>query len=182
MRKPVAVALLATLAACSHSKTTSLGKLRDAPPAVTATVQLLGPNREFRGSVRLEQRTAGTHIAAAVEGVAPGSYAIHLHAVGRCDAPDFKSAGPHFNPGMKQHGRDNPMGAHLGDLPNVSVGADGKGALETEIAGLTLTGGAAPLLDADGAAVVLHAGADDYRTDPSGNSGDRIACGSIGPR
>ena len=182
MRGLVIGAALVTLAACGASNTTSLGKTRDAPPAVTATVQLLGPNREFRGSVRLEQRAAGTHLAAAVEGLVPGTYAIHLHAVGRCDAPDFRSAGPHFNPGQKQHGRDNPMGAHLGDLPNIVVGANGKGALDTEVASLMLSGGTAPLLDADGAAVVLHAGADDDRTDPSGNSGDRIACGSLGPR
>ena len=182
MRNPVAIVVFASLAACSTSKTASLGKTRDAPPAVTATVQLLGPNREFRGSARLEQRVGSTHVAATVEGLAAGTYAIHLHSVGRCDAPDFKSAGPHFNPGMKQHGRDNPMGAHLGDLPNIAVGADGKGTLDADVTGLMLTGGPAPLFDADGAAVVLHAGADDYRTDPSGNSGDRIACGSLGPR
>ena len=111
--------------------------------------------------------------------MAPGTYAIHLHAVGKCEGPKFTTAGPHFNPAMKMHGRDNPMGPHLGDLPNIVVGAGGSGSVDYEVAGLTLTGGAAPLLDADGAAVVVHAGPDDYKTDPSGNSGDRIACGLL---
>ncbi len=80
---------------------------------------------------------------------------------------------------MKQHGHDNPMGAHEGDLPNVVVGSDGRGRFVEQLAELTLTGGAAPLLDADGAAVVVHAGPDDYKTDPAGNSGNRIACGVL---
>ncbi|MBV8971708.1 MAG: superoxide dismutase family protein, partial [Sphingomonadaceae bacterium] len=96
--------------------------------------------------------------------------------------PKFASSGGHFNPTGKMHGRDNPMGPHLGDLPNVVVGKDGKGAVDVTVAGLTLTGGTTPLLDADGAAVVLHAGPDDYKTDPSGNSGDRIACGTLAAR
>ena len=182
MRHAAAVLVFTALAGCSSDKTTSLGKTRDAPPALMSTVQLLGPNREFRGSVRLEQRANATHVVAHVEGLAAGTYAMHLHAVGKCDAPDFKTAGPHFNPGMKQHGRDNLMGPHLGDLPNVMVGADGRGGIDADIAGLMLVGGDAPLFDADGAAVVLHAGPDDYRTDPSGSSGDRIACGALGPR
>jgi Cu-Zn family superoxide dismutase len=113
-------------------------------------------------------------------GLAPGTYGVHLHAVGRCDPPDFATAGPHWNPGGRQHGSQNPQGPHLGDLPNLMVGTDRDGSLEFAIAGGTLTGGAAALLDADGAAVVVHASPDDYRTDPSGNSGARIACGVFG--
>jgi Cu-Zn family superoxide dismutase len=108
-----------------------------------------------------------------------GTYAAHVHTVGACTAPDFTSAGPHWNPTGAQHGRNNPAGMHKGDLPNLSVGTDGRGSLEFLIAGAALRGGAAPLLDADGAAVVIHAQADDYRTDPAGNAGARIACGVL---
>ena len=177
-----ATAALLALAACSASRTTSLGKVRAAPPSVTVTTQLLGPSGELRGTATLEQRADGTRVAVRVEGLAPGTYAVHLHGTGKCDAPDFTTAGPHFNPGMKMHGRDNAMGPHAGDLPNIAVGADGKGEFATDLPGLALTGGAAPLLDADGAAVLLHAGADDYKTDPSGNSGARIACGLLAAR
>ena len=176
----LAVALIATGA--QAKKKESLGKIKDAPPSVTATTQLLGANGELRGTARLEQRPAGVQVTVAVEGMAPGTYGVHLHAVGKCDAPDFKTAGGHFNPTMKQHGHDNPMGAHEGDLPNVVVGSDGRGRFVEQLTDLTLTGGTAPLLDADGAAVVVHAGPDDYKTDPAGNSGNRIACGVLAAR
>jgi Cu-Zn family superoxide dismutase len=112
--------------------------------------------------------------------MAPGAYGVHLHAVGRCDPPGFTSAGPHCNPTGHQHGKDNPQGMHKGDLPNLLVGTDGRGTFEYTVPGATLLGrGAGALLDADGAAIVVHAQADDYRTDPSGNSGARIACGTL---
>ncbi|WP_419814396.1 superoxide dismutase family protein [Glacieibacterium sp.] len=173
---------LLALAACGVTNSTSLGQTKDAPPSVTATTQLLGPNGEMRGSARLEQRAGGTRVIASVEGLPAGPHGIHLHAVGKCDAPGFTTAGGHFNPTMKMHGSMNPMGPHEGDLPNVDVAADGKGKVEFTVPGLMLTGGTAPLLDADGAALVVHATADDLKTDPSGNSGGRIACGIIAAR
>lgn len=106
-----------------------------------------------------------------------GAHGVHIHQVGNCTAPDFTSAGPHWNPTGAQHGKDNPAGMHMGDLPNLLVGSDGRGTLEYRIAGATLTGGDHAMLDSDGAAIVIHATADDYRTDPAGNSGARIACG-----
>jgi Cu-Zn family superoxide dismutase len=109
--------------------------------------------------------------------MAPGVYGVHIHTVGRCDPPDFASAGPHWNPSGQQHGRNNPQGTHLGDLPNMMVGADGRGTLEIKVAGASLAGRGAALLDDDGATIVMHERPDDYRTDPSGNSGARIACG-----
>ncbi len=110
----------------------------------------------------------------------PGTYGMHIHSVGRCDAPAFTSAGPHWNPTMRQHGRLNPMGTHLGDLPNLTVSERGIAYLEVPLTGdITGAGG---LLDADGAAVVIHASADDERTDPTGNSGARIACAVLTPR
>lgn len=178
MRRLTIGLLLATVA-CSTGAHND--RVTATPPSVSVTTQLLGANGELRGTVSLAQTKQGTRVTAQVNGLAPGVYAIHLHAVGQCTPPDFKSAGGHFNPTVHQHGSLNPAGPHMGDLPNIEVGADGNGKLDATVAGLTLKGGSAPLLDADGASVVLHAGADDYKTDPSGNSGARIACGTIAP-
>ncbi len=109
-----------------------------------------------------------------------GTYGAHIHTTGRCDAPAFTTAGPHWNPTNRQHGKDNPAGMHRGDLPNLLVGTDGRGALEFTLPNTWIAGGPMPMLDADGAAIVIHQRPDDYRTDPSGNSGDRIACGVFG--
>lgn len=119
-------------------------------------------------------RRAGSAIIVDVTGWRrePGRYGAHVHAVGRCERPDFESAGSHWNPTARRHGRLNPAGHHLGDLPNLEIGANRAGRIQFTIAGATLAG----LLDADGASVVIHAGPDDERTDPSGNSGARIAC------
>lgn len=112
-------------------------------------------------------------------GLPAGTYGVHIHTAGRCELPDFSSAGPHWNPGAQQHGRNNPLGMHLGDLPNLMVGADGRGTLEIAVAGATISGRGAALLDQDGAAIIVHERPDDYRTDPSGDSGARIACGTF---
>lgn len=110
-----------------------------------------------------------------VSGLPAGVHGVHIHTTGKCEGPAFASAGGHLNPAGHQHGKDNPAGSHLGDLPNLTVDGHGNGELVQ-----TLTTDAATLraqlLDADGAAVVVHADPDDYRTDPSGNSGARIAC------
>ncbi|MFD1610981.1 superoxide dismutase family protein [Sphingomonas tabacisoli] len=141
-----------------------------------AHADLQGSDGISRGRVLIGE-AGGPSVAVLVqaEGLPAGTHGIHIHTVGRCDAPDFQTAGGHWNPTGKQHGRDNPMGAHEGDLPNIEIGADGRGNADFTVAGATL----AALLDADGAAIVIHASADDYRTDPSGNSGARIACGVI---
>lgn len=109
-------------------------------------------------------------------GLTPGVHAMHIHAVGKCEGPAFTSAGPHLNPDAKQHGLENPLGAHQGDLPELTAGADGK-AHATFTARTTLPA----LFDADGAVFVVHAAADDNKTDPSGNSGARILCGVLEP-
>lgn len=105
-----------------------------------------------------------------------GTHGIHVHMVGRCDAPGFESAGAHWNPSGRMHGSMNPQGPHTGDLPNLIIGTDGSGSVGIDLAGAAMTGFGG-LLDADGAAMMIHANADDMRTDPSGNSGGRIACG-----
>lgn len=110
-----------------------------------------------------------------VSGLPAGIHGVHLHAIGKCEAPAFASAGGHMNPAGHQHGKDNPAGSHLGDLPNITVDARGNGEL-VQTLGVDASALTAQLFDADGAALVVHADADDYRTDPSGNSGARIAC------
>ncbi len=132
------------------------------------------------GEAQLTQADDGIHVRIQVTGLEPGEHGAHVHAVGRCDAPDFASAGGHWNPTGHQHGRLNPQGQHQGDMPNLTAAADGSGTLDFTIPDATLRGGDHALLDTDGAALVLHAGPDDYRTDPAGNSGGRIACGVIG--
>jgi len=131
------------------------------------------------GSGLLSQRPDGVLVRVDVKGLTPGLHAVHVHAVGKCDAPAFTSAGGHFNPTGKKHGLKNPEGAHAGDLPNMLIGKDGAGRFETMTASFTLRPGPLTLLDADGSALVIHAAADDDVTDPTGNSGDRVACGLI---
>jgi Cu-Zn family superoxide dismutase len=134
-----------------------------------------------KGSATVSDTAQGVRLVVQASGLTPGAHGLHLHTIGRCDAPDFASAGPHWNPTAKMHGRDNPAGLHMGDLPNLIVGTDGTGRLEATVTGAKLTGGTMPLLDSDGAAIVVHAAADDYKTDPSGNSGARVACGVFAP-
>ncbi|MGH6749719.1 MAG: superoxide dismutase family protein [Methyloceanibacter sp.] len=113
-----------------------------------------------------------------LDGVQSGVHALHIHAVGKCEGPDFKSAGPDFNPDQTKHGIMSPEGPHAGDLPNIHVPPDGK--LEVEFLNPVVTiSQEAALLDTDGTSIVIHANADDYKTDPDGNSGPGIACGVI---
>ena len=139
--------------------------LRNASGAEIGTAVLAGK------AETLTLRIAATGQPSTVHG-------IHLHAVGKCDAPDFTSAGPHLNPHGKQHGRENPAGTHLGDLPNLVMDSSGRAEISVELPG-GRAANEATLFDADGSAIVLHAKADDNLTDPSGNSGARIACGVL---
>ncbi len=136
------------------------------------------------GSVAIEQRANDVRVAmtlTSADVVKPGLHGLHFHAVGKCDGPDFTSAGGHFNPGGKQHGAKNPAGPHAGDLPNLPIDATtaapgGGYTFSTTTVGVTLAAGATSLFDADGTALVIHANPDDEVTDPTGNSGGRVAC------
>lgn len=132
------------------------------------------------GNAQLVQKADKVFVHIEAEKLAPGKHGVHFHNVGKCETPDFKSAGDHFNPMSKQHGFNNPKGYHSGDLPNIEVGADGKVTADIASADVTLQQGKAnSLLKEGGTALVIHEKADDYVTDPSGNSGNRIACGVI---
>jgi Cu-Zn family superoxide dismutase len=133
------------------------------------------------GTLRFVRTASGSaRLVGSLTGLSAGSHGIHVHAVGRCDAPSFASAGAHFNPAGRQHGLDNPMGSHAGDAPNISADATLRAEVDVTFSNTTLTTSASnTLLDADGSAVVVHANPDDQKTDPSGNSGARIACGVV---
>jgi len=137
------------------------------------TIALVNGAGASVGAVQVEPRPEGAYLRIAVQGMAPGEHGLHLHTTGRCEGPAFQSAGGHWNPAGRQHGHLNPQGAHAGDLPNLTVSTNGRGAINFLVAG--------QLADADGTSLVIHAKPDDYKTDPSGNSGDRIACAVLTP-
>lgn len=147
---------------------------------LSVEADLRDPTNRTKARAEIVQIGDSIRVKIASAGLPAGAYGAHLHAVGRCDAPTFETAGPHWNPSGQMHGKDNPQGMHRGDLPNLLVGADGQGSFEFTVPDATITGGVRALLDGDGAAVVIHQRPDDYRTDPSGNSGARIACGILG--
>ena len=130
------------------------------------------------GSILIWDQGPGVALQLDLHDLTPGEHALHFHQAPKCEGPDFKSAGGHFNPESKKHGFDNPEGHHAGDMKNFTVGADGKAKAKLENSEVTLKAGPHSLLTS-GAAVVVHAKADDYKTDPAGNAGDRIACGVI---
>lgn len=150
-----------------------------AQPTAGGTAELRSPSGQMVGSATLTEASGGVNVRVQVRGLPPGPHGIHVHEMGKCDAPDFMSAGGHYNPTSKQHGLQNPQGHHGGDQPNLTVGADGSATFDAMLMGVTLGSGAGSLLKADGTALVIHANADDQMTDPSGNSGGRIACGVI---
>ncbi len=154
----ITASLLVALPALAGAQPTT-AELKDAQGKVVATATL----GEIAGGVKL---------ALKANGLKPGDHGFHIHAVGKCEPTAFTSAGGHFNPQNKKHGRLNPEGAHAGDLPNLKVGADGTGSIDVTVAGVTLK-------DIVGVALVIHADPDDEKTDPTGNSGGRVACGVI---
>ncbi len=145
----------------------------------TAKAELKDAQGKAVGTARLTQLKNGVRISLQVTGLPAGTHAFHIHNVGQCEAPDFKSAGPHFNPEGKKHGLKNPEGPHAGDMPNFTVSAKGKGKTSYLDTRVTLGQGANSLFHEGGTALVIHEKADDDMTDPAGNAGNRIACGVI---
>lgn len=141
-----------------------------------ATAKLYRGDGSEAGVAKLVRKSDGISLEIAAAAPGQGRFGMHLHAVGKCDGPDFSSAGPHWNPAGKQHGHDNPAGAHAGDFPNLVSNAEERILFNGPVESAGWEGEGA-LFDADGVAVVIHEKADDYKTDPSGNSGKRIYCG-----
>jgi Cu-Zn family superoxide dismutase len=140
----------------------------------TARAELKDQKGQTVGQVTLTETPHGVLVTGTLSNLPPGDHAIHIHEAGKCEAP-FTTAGGHLNPDKKKHGVLVAEGKHEGDLPNLHVAADGKVQFDHFAHGLNMK----DLQDADGAAVVVHASADDYKTDPAGNAGDRIACGAV---
>jgi superoxide dismutase, Cu-Zn family len=148
-------------------------------PGLSARAVLQDGQGRTIGQARLQEGPHGVVIQLELEHAPPGTRALHLHEVGRCDAPDFESAGDHFAPGDREHGFLNEQGPHAGDLPNVHIPDSGRLSIEIFARGVTLAAGPRSLLDGDGTALVLHERADDYKSDPAGEAGDRVACGVV---
>ncbi len=145
------------------------------------TFSFAGGDGKALGSVSVSEGAGGLTMNVSAAGMPAGTHGIHLHEKGLCDGPKFESAGAHWNPGQAKHGRDNPAGAHLGDLANLEINADGEASASFTVAGAMMASGANMIADADGTALLVHAKADDYKTDPAGDSGDRIACTVLAP-
>jgi superoxide dismutase, Cu-Zn family len=165
---PALLALCATAALCDT-----------APKAAHADI--MNAQGTKIGTAKITAATEGVKIAIKVEGLTPGDHGFHIHTVGKCEAPDFKTAGGHFNPNNAHHGVNNAMSPHphVGDLSNLTVGANGKASVTVIAKGVTLGDGPNSLFHDGGTSLVIHAKPDDLMSDPSGNSGDRVACGVI---
>ncbi|MFL5494604.1 MAG: superoxide dismutase family protein [Gemmatimonadales bacterium] len=150
-------------------------------PKPAATAKLTDTSGKQIGLAIFTVTDTGTTVGISIAGLAPGLHGLHIHEVGRCAPPDFASAGGHFNPTARHHGLKNPEGPHLGDLPNLLVQADGSADTSFSLDPRLLRPGPLSLLDSAGTALVVHADRDDQRSDPSGGSGARIACGMIAP-
>jgi superoxide dismutase, Cu-Zn family len=152
-----------------------------ADSADTARAEFVNRHGQPAGEATLVPTPNGVLIKASLTDLPPGERGFHIHEVGACDAPDFTSAGGHLEPAGKMHGYLNPEGPHAGDLPNIHVPESGTVKVDVVNPYVSLDGRRVNLLDADGSALVIHAKADDYRTDPAGDAGDRIACAVIRP-
>jgi superoxide dismutase, Cu-Zn family len=148
----------------------------------SSKISIVNTQRQEVGQATLTDTPNGVLIGLSLRekpsGISTGAHAFHIHGVGKCEPP-FKSAGDHYNPHKKPHGFLAKGGGHVGDLPNIHIPENGRLMVEFLVPGVTLKDGNNRLMDEDGSALVIHAQKDDYRTDPAGNAGDRIACGVV---
>jgi Cu-Zn family superoxide dismutase len=145
------------------------------------TVTLKDGDGKEVGTARVSDlgKDMGVKIALNVKGLEPGEHALHIHQAAKCEGPKFTTAGGHFNPDMKKHGLENPEGPHAGDMKNFMVKPDGTAKVTVEDSHVSLGEGDHSVFAGGGTALMIHAKADDLKTDPAGNAGDRIACGTI---
>lgn len=191
---PVSLGIMLTLAGCGSSEDTEDNKVVEDSEETSSqpttekesavekiTVNLNNAEGDEVGKVNLEETDGGVRILLDAANLPKGTHAIHIHETGACEKPDFESAGGHFNPTNASHGTEHEKGAHAGDLPNIEVAEDGTIKEELLAKGVTLKMDQEnTLFDSDGSALVIHEKADDYKSQPSGDAGDRIACGEIG--
>lgn len=175
----IILALSSALTGCGRAKATTTS-LAETPAGQEVSIDIINAAGSKTGTARLTPLIHGVQINVEVANLTPGTHGIHFHETGKCEAPKFTTAGSHLNPGGKQHGFNNVNGYHAGDLPNLIIAADGTGKAEFFDPLVTLEKGKPnSLLKEGGTALVIHDKADDMKTDPAGNSGDRIACGVI---
>lgn len=169
------VAAVAVLAFCVVTG------LAESKPVTKKTVELKDAKGNSVGTANIVSKGKGVEVKLALKDLPPGEHAVHFHQSAKCDPPDFKSAGGHFNPTGKQHGFDNPNGHHAGDMQNFTVRENGTAKATVKDDDVVLGNGSGPnsLFVNGGTSIMIHAKADDMKTDPAGNAGDRIACGVI---
>src|SRR5699024_53933 len=167
MRLWMIVLLFVWLAACQ------------ANGASPRTIDMYNASGDMIGTAALAEQADGVQVKLELEGLDPGFHGIHVHEYPKCEGPDFKSAGSHFNPEGKEHGLMHPDGSHLGDLPNVEADSDGRVEEEVMLNDATLLEGKKSILRGDGTSLVIHSDQDDGVSQPGGDAGERIACGEI---